>query len=77
MIGQTKIICADVLCKYNGDKNVCMAPRVALEWSSIMTLWDGRKEFNTCKTRNLNPEYESMLKEVRNAITRDLEVNRK
>lgn len=46
----TKIYCAATDCEFNGDKGICTAKKVALSWSSIMTLWDGRQQFNKCKT---------------------------
>ena len=46
-----KIYCADVACRYNNDENACTAPKVELSWNSIMTVWEGRREFNTCRTR--------------------------
>lgn len=46
-----KIYCADTLCKFNNDKGVCTAKKVALAWHSVMTVWDGRQEFSRCKTR--------------------------
>ena len=46
----TKIYCADVACVYN-DEGVCKAKRVALSWHSVVTVNEGRQEFNRCKTR--------------------------
>lgn len=52
-----KIVCGDVSCKYNGEKNICRAKHVRLSWNSVMTVWEGRKEFNTCRTREVSTEY--------------------
>lgn len=46
----TKIYCADSSCKFLNDNGVCTEKTVTLGWSSVMTLNDGRKEFNKCKT---------------------------
>ena len=54
---RTKVICADVSCVYNGGKNICQAESVRLSWNSVMTVWEGRKEFNTCQTREVSTEY--------------------
>ena len=44
-----KIYCAAVECEWNKDGK-CKAQTVALSANSIMTMWDGRQDFNTCKT---------------------------
>lgn len=46
----TKIYCAAIDCKYNNDKNVCTAKSINLSANSVMTVWEGRQEFNTCRT---------------------------
>ena len=46
----TKIYCADTSCEFNNDKGTCTAKKVALSWHSVMTVNDGRQEFNRCKT---------------------------
>lgn len=45
----TKIICARTECKYC-KKGQCQAKQINLTLNSIMTLNNGRQEFNTCKT---------------------------
>ena len=46
----TKIFCAAIDCKYNSDKYICTAKTISLSANSVLTVWDGRQEFNTCKT---------------------------
>lgn len=50
----TKIICANSLCKYNNDKNVCTAKTAEMSWHSVMTVHDGRQEFLKCKTYRMD-----------------------
>ena len=49
MNGQTKVICADATCKWNGDGNVCTCQRIALSYESVLTKHQGRREFRTCR----------------------------
>lgn len=58
----TKIICANSLCKYNNDKNVCTAKTAEMSWHSVMTVHDGRQEFLKCKTY----EMDERSKEIEN-----------
>ena len=46
----TKIYCAAMDCEFNNDKGVCTAKKIALSANSVMTVWEGRQNFNTCKT---------------------------
>lgn len=66
-----RIICADLRCKYNKNKK-CTAKEVNLSSNSIVTLWEGRKEFNTCRTMEYSDEWLKLKKvlkemEVKNA----------
>ena len=45
----TKVYCADISCAFCNDNGVCTQKKIALSWSSTMTLHEGRKEFNRCK----------------------------
>ena len=60
----SKIYCADVGCIYNNDKGVCTAKKVAMSWHSVMTLWEGRQEFNRCKTRQTSKEQHELEKRM-------------
>lgn len=60
----TKIICANSLCKYNNDKNVCTAKTAEMSWHSVMTVHDGRQEFLKCKTY----EMDERSKEIENQL---------
>lgn len=57
-----KIYCADVGCSFNNDKGVCTAKKVALSWHSVLTVWEGRQEFNRCKTRQTSKEQRELEK---------------
>ena len=46
----TKVYCADVSCKFCNDHGVCTQKKIALGWSSVVTLHDGRQEYHRCKT---------------------------
>ena len=45
----TKITCAENRCKYYKNSR-CQAKEINLTANSIMTLWQGSQDFNTCKT---------------------------
>ena len=62
-----KIRCADVSCVYRNDKGVCTAKKVTLSWHSVMTMHDGRKEFNRChsyKESKESSEIREFLKDL-------------
>lgn len=56
MNGQTKVICADATCKWNGDDCVCTSPKIALSWNSVWTKYQGRREFYICKNYEQSEE---------------------
>ena len=61
-----KVYCAAMDCEFNSDKGTCTAKSIALSANSVMTVWDGRQEFNKCKTYQKSEEairIESMLTE--------------
>ncbi len=60
----SKIYCADVGCRFNNNKGVCTAKKVALAWHSVMTVWEGRKEFQKCKTRETSAEHRELEKRI-------------
>lgn len=45
----TKVYCADPSCKYCDDNGVCTQKKIGLSWHSVVTVYDGRQEFNRCK----------------------------
>lgn len=55
-----KIICANSMCKYNNDKNVCTAKTAEMSWHSVMTVHDGRQEFLKCKTYEMDEHYKEI-----------------
>ena len=44
-----KVICAAIDCEFNVDGK-CHAKTICLSANSVMTMWEGRQEFNKCKT---------------------------
>lgn len=46
----TKVYCAAMDCEFNSDKGVCTAKNITLSANSVVTVWEGRQEFNKCKT---------------------------
>lgn len=45
-----KIFCAAIDCEFNGYDGKCHAKEIALSDHSIMTLWEGRQQYQKCKT---------------------------
>ena len=45
----TKVYCADISCKFNKD-GICKERKIALAWQSVVTLNDGRQDFNKCRS---------------------------
>lgn len=66
-----KIRCADVSCVYRNEKGVCTAKKVALSWHSVMTMHDGRQEFNRCHSYKEDKE----MSEMKQLFKRVVEVN--
>ena len=59
----TKITCAENRCQYYKNGR-CQAKEINLTANSIMTLWEGRKDFNTCKTFKESEESKTMRKQI-------------
>lgn len=66
----TKIYCADSSCKFLNDNGVCTAKTVALGWSSVVTVNNGRQEYNKCKTheksdraKEIEKSFEKIIKD--------------
>ena len=45
----TKIHCADISCAFCNDKGICTQKNIGLAWMSVMTVNDGRQEYNRCR----------------------------
>lgn len=61
-----KIYCADLRCKYRDDKTgLCKAKEINLSSNSIMTLYEGRREFNTCKTMEESEQYKELTNQFK------------
>ncbi len=58
----TKVYCADVSCKYVNDEGVCTQKSIGLAWSSVMTVHDGRQEYNKCRMYHKSEESEMIKK---------------
>lgn len=65
-----KIYCADLICKYNKNKK-CSAKEVNLSASSIITLHNGRQEFNTCRTIEFSDEWIRLGQKIKNIINKE------
>ena len=59
----TKITCAENRCKYYKNSR-CTAKEINLTANSIMTLWEGRQDFNTCKTYEESEESKLMKEQI-------------
>ena len=60
----TKIYCEASDCKFCNEKGVCTEKSIALSWHSVMTKWDGRQEFNRCKSYEMSDkarEYQELI----------------
>ena len=66
----TKIFCADTACRYN-DNEVCKASKVLLSWNSVVTLHEGRQEFNRCHTRELGEKAKEIEAFFREKLKKD------
>lgn len=52
----TKIYCAASDCKFCNEKGVCTEKSVCLSWHSVMTKYEGRQEYNRCKSYEMSDE---------------------
>lgn len=59
----TKVYCGCIKCKYN-TKGICKAKEISLTHDSILTVYQGRREFNTCKTQEESEEYKEFRKKL-------------
>lgn len=51
-----KIHCAASECKFCNEKGLCTAKEISLSWHSVMTKYEGRQEFNHCKSYEMSDE---------------------
>ena len=63
----TKVYCADVSCKFNDDNGVCTQKKIGLAFSSVVTVHEGRKEFNKCKMYEESEESITIKRMMENA----------
>lgn len=54
------IKCGDSSCKYWNGGNKCTAEAVTLDWHSVMTVWEGRREYLSCQTYEKDPKFEEL-----------------
>lgn len=52
----TKIYCAAMDCKFCNDKGRCTAKEIFLSCHSVSTVWEGRQEYNRCKSYEVSDE---------------------
>lgn len=55
----SKIYCADSRCKYYKNQQ-CMAKEVIMNSCSIMTMYEGRRDFLECKTFEKSDDYKKI-----------------
>lgn len=60
-----KVYCAAIDCEFNGEDGKCHAKTISLSSNSIMTLWEGRQEFNKCKTYQESKEFIEMRERIK------------
>lgn len=60
----TKIYCAASDCKFCNEKGVCTEKTVFLSWHSVMTKYEGRQEFNRCKSYEMSDEAKEILERL-------------
>lgn len=65
----TKIYCAAFDCKFCNDKGVCTEKSIALSWHSVMTKYEGRQEFNRCKSYEMSDEAREMQKRIQKCMS--------
>ncbi|MEG1565349.1 MAG: hypothetical protein RR342_01225 [Bacilli bacterium] len=61
----TKVYCADLRCKYRRSDGICLLKEINLSQNSIVTVWEGRKEFNTCMNMEESEEYKKLASTFR------------
>lgn len=61
------VYCAAMDCKFNGDDGKCHAKSIALSANSIMTVWEGRQQFNKCKTYEESDRFKEIKEFFRKA----------
>ena len=66
----TKVKCADLSCKYNNGRDMCQAREINLAWHSVMTMHDGRQEFNRCKAYEMSEQFRAMKAKVDEIVKR-------
>ena len=65
----TKVYCANDWCKFNKD-DVCTAKEISLSFNSVMTYWDGRQQFNKCKTYEESEEIKKLMRNIHEIIAK-------
>lgn len=66
----TKIYCGCIKCKYN-TKGICKAKEISLTHDSILTVYQGRREFNTCKMEEESDEYRELREKLNKLICKE------
>ena len=62
----TKVYCADYSCKYLDENGVCTLKEIGLAWTSVVTRYDGRQEYNKCKMYHKSERFQEMEKFIEN-----------
>lgn len=59
-----KIHCAASECKFCNEKGLCTAKEISLSWHSVATKWEGRQEFNRCKSYEMSDKAREMQERI-------------
>ena len=65
-----KVYCAETTCKYN-DRNLCRAKTINLSASNIATVYEGRKDFWTCRKYEKSEEYKNLEEMMKKLVNND------
>ena len=67
----TKVICAKAECKYNDDNNKCTRKEINLSCCSVMTVNDGRQEYNRCRSFEESEESKRLKAALEEIMTKE------
>lgn len=60
----TKIHCGCIKCKYNKE-GICTSKEISLAHNSVLTVYEGRKEYNSCNNKEDSAEYLELQEKMR------------
>lgn len=59
-----KVLCADITCKFHGDKDNCLAKKVKLAYRNMNTVNEGRVDMLICRTYEESDYIKYLKKEI-------------